>query len=43
MAVPGSSNMIITSGACPFMERSYGLESRTVELTQAFIKAMSAK
>jgi putative intracellular protease/amidase len=34
---------IITSGACPFMERGWGLQSRTVELTQTFIAAVDPK
>jgi len=35
---------IITSGACPFMERvGGGLQSKVVELTQTFIKAMGPK
>ena len=34
---------IITSGACPFMERGWGLQSRTVELTQTFIAAVGPK
>jgi putative intracellular protease/amidase len=35
---------IITSGACPFMERlGGGLQSKTVELTQTFIKAIGPK
>jgi len=35
---------IITSGACPWMERvGGGLQSKTVELTQTFIKAIGPK
>ncbi len=34
---------IITSGACPYVERRYGMPSRVVPLTQTFIKAISAK
>jgi putative intracellular protease/amidase len=34
---------IITSGACPFMEKGYGLPSKTVELTQKFIAAVGPK
>jgi len=34
---------IITSGSCPFMERRVGLQNRTVELTQTFIKALGPK
>ncbi len=35
---------IITSGACPWMERvGGGLQSKVVELTQTFIKAISPK
>jgi putative intracellular protease/amidase len=35
---------IITSGACPWMERvGSGLQSKTVELTQTFIKAIGPK
>jgi putative intracellular protease/amidase len=34
---------IITSGACPYIERRYGLQSRVVELTQTFIKAIGPK
>lgn len=34
---------IITSGACPFMERGYGLQSRVVELTKTFITAVGPK
>ncbi len=35
---------IITSGACPFMERlGGGLQSKTVELTQKFIAAIGPK
>jgi putative intracellular protease/amidase len=31
---------MFTSGACPWLERAFGLQSGTVELTQAFIKAI---
>jgi len=34
---------IITSGACPMIERSYGLPNNTVELTQKFIAAIGPK
>ncbi len=34
---------IITSGACPFIERGYGLPSKTVELTQTFIATIGPK
>ncbi len=34
---------IITSGGCPWAERAVGTQNRTVELTQTFIKAISAK
>jgi hypothetical protein len=31
---------IITSGVSPFLERVYGMQGGTVQLTQAFIKAI---
>jgi hypothetical protein len=31
---------LITSGACSWMQRKFGMPDRTVELTQAFIKAI---
>jgi putative intracellular protease/amidase len=31
---------IITSGACPWMQRGAGFEDKTVQLTQTFIKAI---
>ena len=34
---------LITSGACPTIEKAYGIQSRTVELTQAFIKEIGPK
>lgn len=34
---------IITSGACPMIERSFGLPNKTVELTQTFIAAAGPK
>jgi putative intracellular protease/amidase len=34
---------IITSGACPFMERRLGMPNKTVELTQTFIAAVGPK
>ena len=34
---------IITSGACPTMQKAYGMQDRTVELTQMFIKAIGPK
>jgi putative intracellular protease/amidase len=34
---------IITSGACPFMEKGWGMQSGTVELTQKFIQAVGPK
>jgi putative intracellular protease/amidase len=34
---------IITSGACPFMEKGWGMQSGTVELTQKFIAAIGPK
>ena len=34
---------IITSGACPTIEKGFGIQNRTVELTQAFIKEISPK
>ena len=34
---------IITSGACPTIEKAYGIQSRTVELTQAFIKEIGSR
>jgi putative intracellular protease/amidase len=34
---------IITSGACPYIERAYGMPSRVVPLTQTFIKAIGPK
>ena len=34
---------LITSGACPWMQKAYGMQDKTVELTQTFIKAIPAK
>ena len=34
---------LITSGACPTIEKAYGIQSRTVELTQAFIKEIGSR
>ncbi len=34
---------IITSGACPWMQKAFGLQDKTVELTQTFIKAIGPK
>ena len=34
---------IITSGACPTIEKAFGIPSKTVELTQAFIKEIGPK
>jgi putative intracellular protease/amidase len=34
---------IITSGACPYIERRFGMPSRVVPLTQTFIKALGSK
>ncbi len=34
---------IITSGACPSMQKGFGMQDRTVELTQTFIKAIGPK
>lgn len=34
---------IITSGACPYVERRFGLPSKVVELTQTFIAAIGPK
>jgi putative intracellular protease/amidase len=34
---------IITSGACPMIERTYGLPNNTVELTKRFIAAIGSK
>jgi putative intracellular protease/amidase len=34
---------LITSGACPWIEKSFGMPSKTVELTQAFIKEIGPK
>jgi putative intracellular protease/amidase len=34
---------IITSGACPYVERAFGIPNKTVELTQKFIAAVGPK
>ncbi len=34
---------IITSGACPYLERAFGIPNKTVELTQKFIEAIGPK
>ncbi len=34
---------IITSGACPYLERAFGLPDQTTNLTQAFIAALKKK
>ena len=34
---------IITSGGCPWAERRFGMQNRTAELTQTFIKAIGPK
>jgi putative intracellular protease/amidase len=34
---------IITSGACPYLERAFGVPNKTVELTQKFIAAIGPK
>jgi len=34
---------IITSGACPYLERLYGVPNKTVELTEKFIAAVGPK
>ncbi len=34
---------IITSGACPMLEKTYGMQNGTVELTQKFIAAIGPK
>jgi len=34
---------IITSGVCPYLERAYGMQNVTVELTQKFIAAIGSR
>jgi len=34
---------LITSGACPSIERSWGIPSKAAELTMTFIKAIGEK
>jgi len=34
---------IITSGACPWMEKGYGMQNKAAELTQTFIAALGGK
>ncbi len=34
---------IITSGVCPNLERAYGMQNGTIELTQKFISAIGSK